>query len=53
MIKQRNAAGDRSIDAAELIRAQGWDDLGEHQLSGRWDQELGALAIPMPKRSHA
>lgn len=53
LVKQKNAKGDRSIDAAELIRARGWDDLGEHTLTGRWDSELGALAIAMPKRSES
>lgn len=48
LVKLRNARGDRAIDAAELLRAHGWDDQGEYDCSARWESSLGALALSPP-----
>jgi len=51
LLKQRTAAGDRVVDAAEFLRAQGWDDEGEHTCPAEWDSGLGALVIEPPQAS--
>lgn len=49
ILKQRTAAGDRVVDASEFLRAQGWDDQGEHICPAQWDSGLGALVIEPPR----
>ena len=48
LVKQRNAAGDRVVDACEVLRGHGWDDLGELSCPARWDIGRGALVLEMP-----
>lgn len=50
LVKQRNVRGDRVVDAAEFLRARGWDDWGEYACHARWDSRLGALALSPPSR---
>lgn len=45
LIKQRNAKGDRSIDACEWLRRSGFDDTRDYLLRGHWDQERGGLSL--------
>lgn len=45
LVKIRTPRGDRAVDAAEFLRAQGWDDLGTYVCAGRWEPTLGALAL--------
>ena len=49
LIKRRTAAGDRVVDAAEFLRAKGWDAEGDYPCAVTWDPELGALALERPK----
>lgn len=49
LVKQKNLAGDRAIDAHEVLRAKGWGDGGTHTVTARWDGKLGALALSMPE----
>lgn len=44
LVKLRNAAGDRAIDALDLLRDHPAGD-GEHPWHGAWDDERGALRI--------
>lgn len=53
LVKQRNARGDRALDATDAVRALGWDDWGEVELPVRWDRELGALAVGPPEERAA
>jgi len=49
LVKRRTAVGDRVVDAAEFLRAKGWDAEGEYSCVATWDSELGALALERPK----
>jgi len=50
LVKQKNLAGDRAIDATEFLRTRGWDDWGEYACDAGWDAELGALSLAMPEK---
>jgi hydrogenase maturation protease len=43
LVKQRNRAGDRVVDAADFLRAQGIDDSVERSCPVRWSPERAAL----------
>ena len=46
LMKIRNAAGDRVVDAAELFRENGiTDDATARELTASWQEERGALVI--------
>lgn len=45
LAKVKNACGDRSIDASEFLRANGWDDWGRYECRASWESSLGALSI--------
>lgn len=45
LVKLRNAAGDRAIDALELFRDHGLERDREIRVTGRWVPERGALQI--------
>lgn len=49
IIKRRTSAGDRVVDAAEFLRAKGWDAEGEYPCTATWDPTLGALALERPE----
>ena len=45
LLKVRNAAGDRVVDAVELLRAHGLDEGPERLHPFRWDAAGGALIV--------
>jgi hypothetical protein len=45
LVKVRNAAGDRVVDAADFWRENGIDDGAELELEGTWDDARGALVV--------
>lgn len=49
LLKQRNANGDRVVDASEFLRAHGLDAVGEHRCEATWNSNLGGMAISIPK----
>ncbi|MEP6966612.1 MAG: hypothetical protein ABI906_00895 [Pseudomonadota bacterium] len=46
LLKLRNSAGDRVINASDFFRAQGIDDDGARAASVEWSSERGALVAP-------
>jgi hydrogenase maturation protease len=53
LLKQRSREGDRVIDAAAVLRENGWDEWGDYACPARWDPESGALALAMPPQRNA
>lgn len=45
LLKLRNAAGDRLIDAVDLFRLTGIDDLAECEVGAVWDTEKCAIRL--------
>ena len=45
MVKQRNARGDRAVDASEFLRKMDWPTEDAVCCASRWDSELGALVL--------
>lgn len=45
IVKRRNRAGDRVVDAAEFLRAQGIGDEFDIELDGEWSDAAAALII--------
>jgi hypothetical protein len=43
LVKVRNAAGDRVVDAADFFRSQGIDDAVAVEIDAAWDEARGAL----------
>ena len=52
LLKQRNAVGDRVVDAGEFLRAHGLDDQGTHRCAAQWVSSVGGLAIEAPPAPH-
>lgn len=48
LIKVRNAAGDRVIDAADFFRTNGIEDSTEIEFAARWDEARAALVATWP-----
>ncbi|MBU48021.1 MAG: hypothetical protein CL920_04915 [Deltaproteobacteria bacterium] len=48
LLKQRNAHGDRAVDASEFLRLHEWDEWNEYECQASWDSQLGTLAIRKP-----
>lgn len=46
VIKQRNGAGDRTVDAADFFRDNGIDDSVIFTVPAHWSDERAALVIP-------
>lgn len=51
LVKIRNARGDRTVDASEVLRGHGWDVQGTYTCTARWEGSLGALALTHPEAS--
>ncbi|MGQ0671573.1 MAG: hypothetical protein ACT4N2_01655 [Hyphomicrobium sp.] len=45
IVKRRNRAGDRVVDAVEFFRANGIDDVEELGLGAHWSEEAAALVV--------
>ncbi len=45
LLKLRNSAGDRVVDAREFFRENGFDDLERRDRAVVWDQESTALLV--------
>jgi hypothetical protein len=45
LVKRRNAAGDRAIDALDVLRDHAAGDAAELRLHAAWDGERGALRL--------
>ncbi|MBK8234746.1 MAG: hydrogenase maturation protease [Deltaproteobacteria bacterium] len=45
LVKQRNLAGDRSIEIRDVLRSSGWDELGTITFTATADPVLGGLVL--------
>ncbi|MAU52209.1 MAG: hypothetical protein CMN17_07485 [Roseovarius sp.] len=50
LLKIRNAAGDRVVQARDVFQDMGLLDLEADNLPARWDSGAGALCAPLPKK---
>jgi hypothetical protein len=46
LVKLRNAAGDRAVDAADFLRGNGVEDSDERRLEGVWNEAAACLTAP-------
>lgn len=46
LLKTRNAAGDRVVNAMDFFRAQGIDDAVDREVLVAWDEHRAALLAP-------
>jgi hypothetical protein len=51
VLKVRNAAGDRVVDAIDLLRAYRLDE-GEHSVEATWSAERAGLRLPGVLENH-
>lgn len=52
LLKVRNSAGDRMIDAIDLFRMNGIKEDGVYGIEAVWDQSQMALCLPLPHEQH-
>jgi hypothetical protein len=45
LVKLRNAAGDRAVDAADFLRGNGVEDAEERQVVAAWDEVRACLTV--------